>query len=179
MNHELFSDILRNIKNEKIRNFTIECLKLADPILETIPTSVTGKYHPPECNGPGGLVKHIRRACHFASVLMRANNWDINEIKGDILYSAVLLHDIGKLGDYTGCGWKYKKHAQLACEIADKKKDMLPEPIFKTIRNCILHHMSSWGDTAIKKPVEKYTQLEYLTFLSDYFAAQKDIVINV
>lgn len=179
MNHELFSDILAQIGNEQIRNFTIECLKLADPILETIPTSSSGKYHPPECNTAGGLVKHIRRCCQFAQYFLQAYKLDdIKEIKGDILYSALLLHDIGKKDKYAQF-WEYYDHPIVAALLLDKKKDTLPEKIFKTIRTCVLYHMGPFTPKKILKPIESFTFLELATYNCDYMASRKEIILDV
>lgn len=181
MNHEIFSDILRQINNQQIRDFTIECLKLADPILETIPASTTGKYHPPEACQSGGLVYHIRRACHFAGMFMNAYKFEHTDIKGDILYSALLLHDIGKKSheEYKKDRWAYPFHPQNAVKIISAKKDMLPEKVFNVIASCVLTHMGVFGVKEAKKPIETFTFLELAVYQCDYLSSRKDLILNV
>ena len=101
MDHRIFNDVLKNIFNEDIKKFTIACLEKAPKFLETIPTSSSGKYHPAECNEKSGLCVHVKRACYFASIFIKMNDW-MDKIEGDILLSALLLHDMGKKESYVG-----------------------------------------------------------------------------
>lgn len=177
MKFELFNDVLKQIAFEPIKNFTIEVLKKVDPIIEKIPAASSGKYHPPECCQAGGLIIHIQRACYFANMFFNSYKWENKELKADIVLSALLLHDIGKKEKYKEY-WEYVYHPNNAAIFIQDFKSMLPEGIYKTISNCILHHQGPWSAPKTKKPMEQYTFLEMLTYQSDYLASRKEIEIK-
>lgn len=177
MNHRIYDDILQNIFDKDIKNFTIKCLEKVDPILEKIPASASGKYHPAECCQPGGLVIHVKRACYFANIMIKAFNWSENEIRADILLSALLLHDIGKKEHYEKGSNDYINHPINAAAMIKEFDSLIHEKIFTSIANCVKYHMGPWTPPWIRKPMEKYTQLELLTYQCDYLAARKDVEV--
>jgi len=176
MNYLLFKNILKQISNEKIKNFTIKCLESIPSEFEQLRASSTGKYHPPECNEVGGIIVHIQRACYFANMLFNAYGWENYNIKGDIVLSSLLLHDIAKKNKYE-FGWMYPMHPQLACKIISKFKNLLDDKLFQIIYNCILHHMGNFGVKEAKKPMESFTFLELMVYQCDYLASKKEIKI--
>lgn len=178
MNHMLFEDILSQIYDTNIKKFTIECLKKAPAELDKIPASTSGKYHPAECCVEGGLVAHICRACFFASIFIKSHNMENSDIKGDVLIASVLLHDIGKKGDYGRNFKEYVNHPIVAANMISEFANLVPNGIFKAIQNCIRFHMGPWTPESIKKPMSEYTMLELLTYYSDYYASQKTLTIT-
>jgi len=170
-------DIVNQINNEKIRNFTIAVLNAVPDDFWTMKTSTSGKYHPPECNEVGGLIIHIQRACYFGSLFINANGWDSLNIRGDILLSALLLHDIGKREKYDKY-WDYVNHPISGSKMLYPYKHMLPEKVFVMISNCVLHHMNRFGPKTIQKPDNKYNILELYTYQADYLASQKSLKIG-
>jgi len=175
MNWRTFEHYVNQIENQDIKIFTIQCLEKADPILEKIPASSTGKYHHKDNNGEGGLVRHIERACYFANIFFEAYNWLDSKLQKDVLISVLLLHDIGKKEHYRNYQ-EYTNHSLTACEIIKPFKNIVKnDVVFDTINNCILHHMGPFTPSAYRKPMEQYTQLELLTYFCDYFSARKEI----
>lgn len=184
MNVELFRDLLEQIENIKIRKFTEACLKDAPDYLNTIPASVSGKYHPIEATKEGGLVWHIRRACYFGNMFFKSFQWNGNpkkgikpDIRSDIVLSALILHDIGKKKSYGKDYWAYVNHPVTASKMISKHKDMLPEKVFKLIDKCVKFHMGPWTPKNIKKDMTKYNICELITYQSDYLSAQKTLQI--
>jgi hypothetical protein len=177
MNYEQLLPIIKNIGNESIRNFTIACLQDAPKELETIPASVSGKFHPPKACEEGGLIWHIKRTCYFANMFFNSFKWKSENIKGDIVLSALLLHDICKKGAY-GNYWEYVDHPTNAAKFIEKHKNMLPEKIFKIIQNCVMFHMGPFGPKKINKEMEEYKFLELIVYQCDYLASQQSIKIE-
>lgn len=178
MNYHLFDDILKQINNDKIRDFTIKCLEKVDPIIEKIPASSSGKFHPPECNTEGGLIKHIQRTCYFANTFFNSFQWSNTEIKADIVLSALLLHDIGKKEKYVKY-WDYVDHPITAAKMISEFKSMLDEKIFNTIRDCVKWHMGVFSPKSIKKDIKDFTLLQLITYESDFLASKKELSILV
>ncbi len=179
MNINVFEDILNNIHNNEIKKFTIEVLKTVPDYIETIPASSSGKYHPIEATKKGGLVFHIRRACFFANMFFNAYKFENTDIKGDIVLSALLLHDIGKKEKYNNYFKDYVNHPINAVNDYMKfHKDILNEKVYNIIKNCVLHHMGPWTPKSIKKDIKKYNLLELIVYNSDYLSSQKNIIIK-
>lgn len=178
MNYKLFKDVLAQINNTSIRAFTIACLKDAPDNLEIIPASTSGKFHPPTARKEGGLVWHINRACNIANMFFNAYQFTNVEIKGDIVLSALLLHDIGKKEKYGKDYNSYKNHPIIASKMIQKHKDMLPEKVFKLIQGCVIHHMGCWTPVSHKKPISKYNLLELIVYNSDYISSQPTFKLN-
>lgn len=177
MNYHLFDNVLHNITNEAIRKFTINVLDACDPILEKIPASTSGKYHPEECCQEGGLVLHVLRACYFGNLAIKSLNLDKDDIKGDIILSALLLHDIAKKEHYKNFV-EYDMHPINAANMLDTFKGSLSDNIFKVIKDCVRYHMGPYMNNTYKKPMNKYNLIEFIVYQSDYFASQKCIEIK-
>ncbi len=176
MNHLLFADIVKNINSQDIRNFVNACLKDVPDEFETIPASTSGKYHPVEATAEGGLLWHVRRACWFGYKLITACKWEKDDIRGDIVLAALILHDISKKKDYAKY-WDYVNHPQTAAGFVARHKNLVPDKVFKLIQGCILHHMGPFGGKFFKKPMDKYNILEMIVYMADYMSASKDLKI--
>lgn len=168
---EQLQDILNNIHNDKIRLFTASVLDKVEPDFWTMPASTSGKYHPPECRGEGGLVLHVRRACMFANMIFNSYGFENTDIRGDIVISALLLHDIGKKQKYDKY-WEYYNHPIVAAKKCEEFKHLLDSKIYSTIVNCIIWHMGPFSPKSIKKEITKYTFLELIVYNCDYLASQ-------
>ena len=178
MNHNLFKDVLQQINNPKIKEFTIACLKDVPDIFNTMPASTSGKYHPIEASNVGGLVWHVNRACYFAFMYFQAYKWEGKDIRGDIVLSALLLHDIGKKEKYGKKYWEYINHPLTATTMIKKHRKIIPEKVYKLIEGCVLHHMGPWSPTSTKKDMTKYNFLELITYHSDYMSSRKEIKVK-
>lgn len=188
-----FDDLIGNIGNKDIANFTQAVLNEVPAEFFTMPASTSGKYHPPEARERGGLVWHTRRACWFANMFFEALKIKADNIQGDIVLSALILHDIGKKADYKNDFLSYKKHAEIAVKMIQKhkhlikpvrridengkQKDIPAEKIFKNIESCILYHMGPFSYGVAQKDMTDYNLLELIAYFSDYLSANKEIII--
>jgi len=177
MNYKLFDNVLSQIFNKDIRNFTIACLKDAPDYLDKIPASTSGKYHPDECCGEGGLVIHVKMACWYANLFFSAFKWGVDNIRTDIILSALLLHDIGKQESYGKDYWKYVNHPLTAGKMIEKNKHMIPEKVFKIIQNCVHQHMHVFGPKSIVKNTEDLNICELIVYQCDYLSSKKELKI--
>lgn len=180
MNYTNLQGIINNIYNKSIRDFTVKCLKEAPDFLSEIPASK--KYHPLPARAKGGLIWHIQYACWYANLFMQAYKWDcdgkkkVNNIKGDIVLSSLLLHDIGKMQKYPNW-WDYINHPVVAVKMIQKNKSMLDERIWKYISQCVMHHMGPFGGDSFMKPLTKYNLLELVVYNSDFLSSRQELQV--
>ena len=80
------------IKNKEIRKLVKNILKLAPRYFWVVPSSSTGKHHPPDEDMAGGKVLHTKRVVYLANQLCRLE--DINGIERYKLLAAMIVHDI-------------------------------------------------------------------------------------
>lgn len=186
--HEVFQEELSQIPNKQVRDFITYCLDNAPKYFYHIPASSSGKYHPLQDLGEGGLVRHTRAVFQVGMDLLRCEQFvEDNDINRTIVGSASLLHDIIKNG-IEGGEYTVSEHPILACRFttsmlieyiittAVNKRDDLIE-IVLIIEHCVRSHMGKWNTDREKNeilPVPK-TDLEKLVHLADYIASRKYI----
>ena len=168
-------DIINQINNKDIREFVMAVLNSVDDSFYTMSASSSNKYHPAECNGEGGLVRHVQRACYFGKLFIDSQKWDADNVRADILLASILLHDIGKKEKYAEYR-EYYNHPIVGAKMLESFKGMIHPKYFQLIQDCVKCHMSIWGPKSVQK--ENYTVLETFTYLADFLASKKDIVID-
>lgn len=157
-----FEDELSLIENEEIRKLTRQALEEAPAYIWSIASSVTGKYHPPGDNLPGGLCRHLKKTAWMGYRLFHNLDEDT-----DVGVSAGLLHDICQRGidsEPSDDIEQYKKHGFLAAQrlewqfrpreerirhdLFDQKETQSEMDIlgrWANIADCIRTHMGRWG----------------------------------
>lgn len=112
------------IPEADIRKYVREALEKTPAEFYTAPSSSTGKYHPPENNGQGGLVRHTVKTVLFGHDLAERT---MPEQKGVVL-AACILHDSQKcVGDDGKWGKYAQDHGFRAYEFL-KQFDLLAGP---------------------------------------------------
>lgn len=128
------------IRSTDIAWFTSSSLPEVDRKFWTAPASSSGKFHPPEDNGEGGLVRHVIKG--VAVIEQFARRAMFSERESDMAISAFLLHDTCK----DGVVWTGKTdltHGLIAArwleqfELADKTAKA-------EIQRAVRFHMSPW-----------------------------------
>ena len=169
---EFFREELNLINDPEIKRLTEETLLVAPTYFWYVPSSITGKYHPPDDNEPGGLCWHSKKAAWLGYRM-----FDNLSLDTDIGLVAGLTHDIAHRGledkpddDYES----YQKHGELAsyrlgqmCAVMDNKSSEVP---WAMIGACVASHMGKWGN---RKP----ETIEQTTFhLADVAASTRGLV---
>jgi len=131
---------IEKIVSVDIKDFTYQALAEVDQKFWTSPASSSGKYHPPEDNGEGGLVRHVVKGVAVIEQYARRARFFQREL--DEATSAFLLHDTCK----NGVVWATPKtdytHGLIASEWLEKF-DL--EPAAKVaIQNAVRFHMAPW-----------------------------------
>ncbi|MDD4877794.1 MAG: hypothetical protein PHO02_02025 [Candidatus Nanoarchaeia archaeon] len=138
--YDIFLDELGKIKDIDIWQFTLSALEAVDDKFYTEPASSSGKYHPPEDNGIGGLVRHVKKGVIVVEEFARRALF--SDMEKDISISAFLLHDSCKDGvvwkghtDYTHGYIAYEWLQQFKLEDAFAKE---------VLTSAVRFHMAPW-----------------------------------
>lgn len=93
---KIYNEILgyvHNFKDEKLKNFILNYFEEHKDLIMVIPAAKL-MHH----NYIGGLLEHILECLQFAEINMALFAQPLNE---DNIYAACILHDIGKIFEYT------------------------------------------------------------------------------
>lgn len=187
----IFKRELSLIKNNTIRAIAEYLLSDVPNYFFKIPASSTNKYHPAYSLGEGGLVRHTKSACLFASMLQECWTFE-NSIDFDYAICALIIHDTRKLGMTDKIQEKYTvfEHPLLAKNAVlkayhESELSSVPEleTHFVNISNAIASHMGKWNTSKYSPnvilPIPQ-TNLEKFVHMCDYLASRKELdVINL
>lgn len=166
----VFSHELQAIKDKDLRAFAEYCLSKVPEYFFHIPASSTGKYHPPQDLGEGGLVRHTKGVVQWHIELQRW--WEEDPIDEAIV--ALLLHDSHKdgLGDNGQSRHTVKNHADIAAEEVLKwgKEFGVNENSLQLIYEGIKGHMGIWSSCMASRPQSQFAKK---CSLADYCASRK------
>lgn len=160
---------LVEIRDLEIRKFTKEALDNAPEGFWITPCSGSGRYHPPENQGKGGLIRHLIKCIETAKDLCRY--FRLSQEDKDVVLSAMFLHDIKKNGDH----WRHStdmKHGLMGAKFLDKFE--LREPAKTEIKNCVRYHLHRFtGTKSDIKRASRPTQKELIVQITDFFSSRK------
>jgi len=160
---------LNEISDIVVKKFVKEVLDNAPEGFWTTPCSGSGKYHPPENQGNGGLIRHLIKCIETARDLCRYFGLSLED--RDIVLASIFLHDIKKNGE----PWKEStdmEHGRIGADFLDKFE--LKEPYKTEIKGCVRYHLYRF--TGTKEDIERAsnpTKKEMIVQLTDLFCARK------
>lgn len=148
---ELLYSEVEMIESEDIREFVKLALADAEPEFWLVPASSTGKYHPAEDNGDGGLVRHVYKGS--AGVIPQyARRADFTQRELDMARAAFLVHDIKKNGWVWGEFTDYT-HGLIASQWLEQFP-LEDEAAKAEILEAVRYHMGKWV-VAVNKPSDR------------------------
>ena len=177
---------ISHIDDDNLRAAVQQCIEDRWDKMKILPASTSGKYHPPEERGPGGMVLHIRRMCNLAIQIDRHLGLTVYE--KDLLIAGCILHDISNCdiveidenGRVSKDDKKFKKyHALMSAQIAidyltrqgvDPGSEMSLE-----LHGMIASHMGHWYE-GWRKPT---TKMELVLTLLDFIDTRVNVHIEV
>ncbi len=149
-----FEEQLKDIQDPNIREFTELALDNVDPEFYIAPCCSSGKNHPAEDNGKGGLVRHVKKG--LVIIKQFAERAQFSQTEFDIAYAAFILHDCCKNGipwtdktDYTHGYLEAKWLEQFPLEEKYVKECLL---------NAVRFHMTPWVFRHPPWGAEEFTQ---------------------
>jgi hypothetical protein len=140
MEIDALSEQIEKISSVPIRDFVVEALEHADPKFWTAPCSSTGKYHPPEDQGEGGLIRHLIKGT--AVVEQFARRAQFSQLEQDLAIASYLLHDCCKDGMPWGEYTDYT-HGLIAYNWLQQFR-LDDEYAKQTILDGVRYHMAPW-----------------------------------
>lgn len=182
-----FENELKLIKDEDVRNWTMEVLKHVNDKFYHEPASTTGKYHPSYALGEGGLYRHTVAAVKIANCIRENDSvFDtLNDENYDYIIAALILHDVCKCGKE----WQYKhtRHAhplyasELIEEVLGSNSDDAKKNYYViTVKSLVASHMGQWNRCTWDKavlPIPTSDEAK-VVHLCDYLASRKFLEVN-
>lgn len=177
----ILDDLVNTIPHTAIRRLTARALAAAPAPFWTAPASTTGKYHPADSLGTGGLIRHTRKVYRLTLALLAADGIPPTSHRYSIALAAALLHDTHKVTTEST-----HSHFDHPLRAAEALRTLLPEyPSIlpyqsDELLHCIASHMGRWNTspyTNITLPTPE-TSLAKLVHLADYLASRKHITLT-
>lgn len=172
MNIEYFSDYIDIIKNQDLRELTIDYLNRVPDYFWTVASSISGKHHPLDERGNEGLLLHTKRVVIFAIQAARASNVD-----QDPYIVAGLCHDTYKYGsDSIASSKQFMVHGELAAGtmlIMVGNVEGTAKYHWLKASNLVLTHNGRWGNI----PPRDSEELSF--HLADLYAANMVVEYEV
>lgn len=186
--YKVFENELNYIDNNLLKEFVQECLEKAPKYFYEVPASSSGKFHPKQDLGKGGLVRHTKAVVQVALDLIRCEQFALSDKYKDDIISACILHDVVKNG-FNDCGYTVTKHPLLANELIEsvfKESSIKYNNIYlnkKFIQSLIGSHMGIWNKdregNEVLPLVGEYNPCGLLVHLADYIASRKYIDMSL
>lgn len=180
MTHPL-ADLVAQIPHEAFRKLTERALEEAPAAFWTAPASTSGKYHPADSLGRGGLVRHTRKVFRLTVDLLNMLGIEADNIRHSIALSAALLHDTWKVTKETE--HSNFEHPVLAALAVDQLLKEFSADIShlagSLLCQAIRSHMGRWTTSkhsSYTLPAPE-SQLDHIVHTADYLASRKHITL--
>ena len=160
---------IQKIQDSEIQSFVRQALDNTPREFWTAQSSPSGKHHPPEDQGEGGIVRHVIKCVYISDEL--SSFFSLSDTKRDVVVASSILHDIKKNGEPWGEKTDHC-HGRIAYEWLDRFE--LRQPEKDEIRDCIRYHMAKWvkPDGELERALNP-TTAELVVQLSDYFSSRE------
>ena len=176
------------IDDEGIKSFVRSLLLKASTFWE-IPSSFSGRYHPPDEHGPGGNVLHTKRVIRVAEIISDSYALSIEE--RDLIIAACLLHDITKgipseesgmfhydpMHPYTVNKFVADciRHDKEYANDSHSSTLFISEENVQSILRLVRCHLGPWSPVPETYPI---TYMDYIVHLADNIASKVHVVIE-
>jgi HD superfamily phosphodiesterase len=134
-----------------------------------VPASASGRFHPLDTLGDGGLVLHTKRVFYLSTEIAKV--FKIEGEKLDILKSASLLHDSFKNG-LKDEGHTEEDHPLI---VRYQLKDLASETqYFEDIMDTIECHQGLWGPEPLRMPK---SPIQWALHIADFIASRSAVYL--
>lgn len=185
---EPLSEEINMIVDSNIKSFVKSILLRADGFW-TIPSSFSGKYHPPDEHNSGGNVLHTKRVVRAAKVI--SDSYSLSNEERDLVYAACLIHDVTKgvldkdskyfhydpMHPYTVGKFvqKCREHDKKYAGEAQSSTLFVSEDTVQSILRLVRCHLGPWSPVPETVPI---TYLDIIVHLSDNLASKLHYLLD-
>jgi HD domain len=171
----VFESSLWLIWDAEIREFIATVLAGAPQYFWTVPSSTSGKTHPPDERGEGGRVLHTKRVVRLVSEY--GDLFDLNRTDKDVLIAAALIHDIIVNGTTNEpLPYMWRSHDVELREYLTTWRHLEGDPRREKIVLACEGHMGRFGSTPKNAPTPG--TLGYILHVADATAALSFVKID-
>lgn len=161
------------IKDETLRAYALQCIPAIPEQFWTVPSSSSGKHHPPDERGMHGRVIHTFRALKIG--LLLCDQIEFNEIDTDIVRFAILYHDITEAGIDIQLLHSDLDHPEtcvklLAQTITFHDPNWNYGPFYEVL-NCIRCHTGRWGK------IQPDSTIESIVHTADNISSKLHLIV--
>lgn len=166
---------IETIQDESLRLFVTKTILKAPEKYWLIPASSSGKYHPAQSLGEGGLLRHILAALYFGREFCHA--YSATEAEIDYVQAALILHDVGKaIAEPHDIVW--------ATELRSMAKESFDTDAVRVVIQAVRNHMGVWSTGSMqcqldergpKRFPEDFSRVDQIVHLADFAASRKRV----
>lgn len=174
----LITPSLNAIGDHGIHSFVAKCLDNAPLYFWTIPSSLSGKYHPEWALGDGGLLRHTICGMYYVEEI--AETYGVYGRNVDLALAASALHDSHKYGIDFNPDYSHMHPYLPRAQYKDFKNWMMSDEDFELIFRAVERHMGNiesgcWQTISGLKPE---SNIEKVVHLADYVASRSKTLFS-
>lgn len=164
----------------ELYNWAITVLEHAPLYFWVIPSSSSGKYHPPFSQGLGGLVRHTFAVMYLAHEF--SGTFELKPFEKAVAVTAAAIHDMCKYGLSYDPMYFGVHECLVRVKIGpkgEKLSHLLHQEVLETILSAVESHNGSFVSgswTAFRRPPEG--PISQVLHLADYAASRKKVNIE-
>jgi len=167
-----FFGLIDSIETPSIKKFVYEGFNMISDEFWMVPTSSSGRFHPPESNiTPMGLMVHCVKACYYAKGVFNFFGVD-EQIDKDIVIGAILLHDSYKGGWTEAWGSMIPEHGYIAASYL-AELELEPGYVKRKLLKAIETHMSRYA-----RPFSSVTRFLFPE-MTQFLVALSDMTVSL
>jgi putative nucleotidyltransferase with HDIG domain len=184
---ETLLDEINLISDEVIKSFVRSVLLQASDFW-IVPSSFSGKYHPPDEHGHGGNVLHTIRVTRIADTM--CDSYSVSQEERDVILAACLLHDITKGVNHSDDTFQYDpmhpytvnkfvsnviSHDKKYANDAHSSSLFMQEETIQSILRLVRCHLGPWSPIPETYPI---TYMDYIVHVADNIASKLHTYID-
>lgn len=180
MKHPL-EDLISTISHSDIRKLTARALQEAPSTFWNAPASTSGKYHPADSLGIGGLLRHTRKVYTLTTALLNMYGVEPVAVLYSVCQSAALLHDTHKvLPGSEHSTFDHPLRAARAVRALLPEFPGIPARVGEMLVHAIESHMGRWNTSKYQPDVVLPTpanEAAWIVHTADFLASRKYITV--
>ena len=184
---EVLLEEINLISDEAIKSF-VRSVLLQSSDFWIVPSSFSGKYHPPDEHGRGGNALHTKRVVRIADTI--CDSYSVSQEERDVILAACLLHDVTKGVNHSDDTFHYDpmhpytvnkfvgdviNHDKKYANDAHSSSLFMQEETIQSILRLVRCHLGPWSPVPETYPI---TYMDYIVHVADNIASKLHTYID-